>query len=85
MTDPSGVTKERFIRNLELVARYGEINITGHSEFMEEVSPERRLSFGVNYLFAPSVLLKTSLSWRDYGEESTEDATEIKAQLTYGF
>lgn len=81
----SGITQTRFLKNLELVARYGEIDIKGHGEFKEEVSPEKRLTFGVNYLFAPSVLLKTALSLRDFKEESTEDATEFKVQLTYGF
>ncbi len=81
----SGLTKAQFLRNFELVARYGEIDIKGHGEFREEVPPEERLTFGVNYLFAPSVILKTAFSLRNYKDESTEDAAEVKVQLTYGF
>lgn len=81
----SGITKTQFVRNLELVARYGEIDVKGHGEFVEEGSPEKRYSLGVNYLFAPAVMLKTGLSWREFKEQGAEDAVEFKAQIAYGF
>ena len=79
----SGITDEPITRNLEPVVRYGQSDAKGFGNFVTEANPEDRLTIGLNYLFAPSVIGKLAVSWRDF--ENGEDATELKLQGAYGF
>lgn len=79
----SGLTNMRVLRNLEPVVRYGEFTGEGFEEFIE--GQEKRLNVGVNYLFAPSVIAKGSVEFRDLKGAGVEDETRFLLQLAYGF
>jgi hypothetical protein len=81
----SKLTSVPFLRNLEPVIRYGEFDVDGFSGFVAGGAPEDRFTLGLNYLIAPSAILKAAVSWRNFREDSVEDATEFRAQVTYGF
>jgi hypothetical protein len=81
----SGLTDTPILRNFEPVVRYGEVDATGFAHFVEHTMPEHRLTGGINYLFAPSVIAKASVSRRNFTEPGMEDATEGRLQFTYGF
>jgi len=81
----SGLTSMPVLRNLEGVLRYGEFDVDGFSSFVTNGAPEDRFSIGLNYLIAPSAVLKTSVSWREFREAGVEDATEFRTQVSYGF
>jgi hypothetical protein len=80
-----GLTNVRYLRNLEPVIRYGEVDAEGFHHFVEHLGPEDRFSIGLNYLFGPSIIAKLGVSWRDFEDDEAEDATEILGQLAYGF
>lgn len=46
---------------------------------------EKRINFGVNYLFAPSIVAKLSVELRDFFEADKEDETRVLFQIAYGF
>lgn len=81
----SGLTKTDILRNVELVARYGEFDADGFDEFVEHAAPEERLSLGINYHFAPTLVGKLAVSMRDFADEDTNDRAEVRAQIAYGF
>jgi hypothetical protein len=81
----SGLTKMPYVRNLEPVVRYGEVDAEGFEHFVEHTVPEDRFTVGLNYLFAPSLIAKLAVSWRDFEDPDSEDATEVRGQLAYGF
>ncbi len=80
-----GVTDARFLRNLEPVVRYGEVDAEGFAHFVGHIVPEDRLSVGLDYWIAPSAVAKFAVSWRDFVDSGAEDATEFRGQLAYGF
>lgn len=80
-----GATDTPVLRNFEPVIRYGEFDVEGFDEFVEEGKPEDRFTFGLNYWFAPSIVVKGAVSWRDFRNPGAENATEYRTQLAYGF
>ena len=80
-----GITDAAVLKNFEPVVRYGEFDIEGFDEFVEEGGPEDRFSVGLNYWFTPTATLKTSVSWRDFRGAGKENATEFISQFAYGF
>lgn len=78
----SGLTNMRIVRNFEPVVRYGQFTGDGFDEFLE--GQEHRLNIGLNYLFAPSLIAKGSVEWRDR-KAGQEDETRFLLQLAYGF
>lgn len=79
----SGMTSAPFLRKLEPVIRYGELDIDGFEEFEEDA--ERRLEGGVNYLFTPSLVGKIALADRDFDAAERDDHLELQLQIAYGF
>jgi outer membrane murein-binding lipoprotein Lpp len=79
----SGFTNAPVLKNFEAVLRYGDFTVKGFEEFAE--ASEERWSAGLNYLFAPSIILKTAVSLTDFDEDGTEDKGEFLMQLAYGF
>ncbi len=79
----SGLTEDRFFRNIEPVVRYGEYTVDGRPD-MEEAS-ESRINVGVNYWFTPSIVLHSVIEWRDFADDGIDDETLLQMQLGYGF
>ena len=78
-------TDHRILKNVELVARYGQFNASGFEHFVEHARPENRLSLGLNYWFSPSAVFKSAVARRDFTFEDNIDSTEYRAQFAYGF
>lgn len=78
----SGLTKMRIVRNFEPVVRYGQYTGSGNDRFLE--GQEHRTNIGLNYHFAPSVIAKGSVEWRDK-KAGEDDETRFLLQLAYGF
>ena len=81
----SGWTDAPIVKNVELVGRYGDFDVKGFGEFVEHAVPEKRWSLGVNYFFAPTFVGKLGVSYRDFKDRGLTDATEVRAELAYGF
>jgi len=81
----SGLTNTPVLKNFELIARYGEFDVKGYSEFIEHAAPEERVTLGVNYYFAPMLMGKLAVSSRDYKTSGVASVTEARAELAYGF
>jgi len=79
----SGLTDHPIGQNFEPVVRYGEYEVTGDHEAEEQ--SEDRFNVGLNYWFAPSIVLKATVEWRDFVSDEIEDETRILFQLAYGF
>jgi len=79
----SGFTNTRIVRNFEPVVRYGQFTGDGFDEFVE--AREYRWNIGLNYHFAPSVIAKGSVEWRDMKAPGAGDETRYLLQLAYGF
>jgi len=79
----SGLTDIRILRNFEPVVRYGEYTGDGADRFLE--MREHRFNIGLNYLFAPSIIAKGSVEWRDMKAPGVDDETRFILQLAYGF
>jgi len=78
-------TDHRILKNVELVARYGQFDVSGFEHFVENGRPEKRLSLGLNYWLSPSAVFKSAVAWRDFTFEDNIDSTEYRAQFAYGF
>jgi len=79
----SGLTEHPVGRNFEPVVRYGEYEVRGDHEAAEQ--SENRFNVGLNYWFAPSIVLKASVEWRDFAADELDDETRLLFQLAYGF
>lgn len=83
----SGITQHRILRNFEPAVRYGQYKVSGLEELAEEAA-EKRLDFGLNYWFAPSVVLHSAVQRRRFTarhEEEGNTDTRFLLQLSYGF
>jgi hypothetical protein len=83
----TGITSHPILQNFEPVARYGEFKINGLEE-LEEEAEEERWDVGLNYWFAPSIVLHSAVQWRRFtGREEAGDRrdTRFLLQLSYGF
>lgn len=80
----SGLTEAAVWKNFEPVVRYGEFKIRGLDELREEVA-EDRFDIGLNYWFAPSIVLHGSVQWRDFADELRKSETRYQLKLAYGF
>ncbi len=80
----SGVTGERYLRNMEPVIRYGEFRIRGNDELREE-NAEKRFNIGLNYWLAPSLVARAGVEWRDYLALGRPTERRYQFQFAYGF
>jgi len=83
----SGITQHRILQNFEPVIRYGQYKVRGLEELAEEAA-EKRLDIGVNYWFAPSVVLHSAVQRRRFTarhEDETNRDTRFLLQVSYGF
>lgn len=78
-----GVSDHPIIRKFEPVVRYGEFKAEGNEHVEEEA--EKRFNFGINYWFAPSIVGRFSVEYRDYFDETVENDTRYIFQFAYGF
>ncbi len=77
----AGVTDNAVLRNVEPVVRYSQFDVSGLSDF--EQNEEDRLSVGLDYWFAPSIVTKIAYENRDFSNKPNEDLVRI--QLAFGF
>lgn len=82
----SEVTQHRLLQNLEPVVRYGEYKIRGIDELAEE-NNEKRWNAGLNYWFAPAIVLHGTIEHRRFTARMAGDRkdTRMVFQLGYGF
>lgn len=83
----SGITQHPILRNFEPVVRYGEFTVDGLEALAEEVA-ERRTDVGLNYWFAPAVVLHAAIQRRRFTDRSEgEDRSDTRflLQVSYGF
>lgn len=83
----SGITQHRILQNFEPVIRYGQYKVRGLEELAEEAA-EKRLDIGVNYWFAPSVVLHSAVQRRRFTarhEDEGNTDTRFLLQMSYGF
>lgn len=57
----------------------------GHAEEEPFTGRERRLTLGLNYLFAPSIIAKLAWENRDFSDSHQEDEQRLMVQIAYGF
>ncbi|MBT5040001.1 MAG: hypothetical protein HOM52_15965 [Rhodospirillaceae bacterium] len=81
----SGITDLPILKNLEPVIRYSQFSVKGFEEFVAEGKPEDKLTVGLNYLFALSLVWKNAISMRDFRNAGAQNSTEYRTQLAYGF
>ncbi|MFQ5346346.1 MAG: hypothetical protein ACE5ED_00695 [Rhodothalassiaceae bacterium] len=79
----AGLTNEPFIRNLELVGRFSELNVNGSANFADDA--QQRWSFNFNYIFAPNVIAKVGYEKRDFDNPLLGNENRFLAQFAYGF
>ncbi len=77
----AGLTDDGVLRNFEPVVRYSQFDVSGLSDFA--ANEEDRLSVGLDYWFAPSVVAKLAYENRDFRNKSDEDV--LRVQLAFGF
>lgn len=82
----SEVTQHRLFQNLEPVIRYGEYEIKGIADLAEE-NNEKRWDWGLNYWFAPAIVLHGAVEHRRFTARELGDRkdTRMLLQLGYGF
>lgn len=83
----SGLTRHPVLGNFEPVVRYGEYKINGLDELKEEAQ-EKRFDLGLNYWFAPSIVLHSAFQIRRFtGRHADDDRRDSRAlfKLAYGF
>lgn len=83
----SGLTDHPILGNFEPVVRYGEYRVDGLEELAEEAA-EERWDFGINYWFAPTVVLHSVVQRRSFtdrhpGEDDRD--TRLLFKLGFGF
>ena len=82
----SEVTRHRILQNVEPVIRYGEYRIQGVDDLAEE-NNEKRWDWGLNYWFAPAIVLHGAVEHRSFTARMAGDRkdTRMLLQLGYGF
>lgn len=84
----SGLTDHKILQRFEPAVRYGEYKIDGLDELAEEAA-EKRLSVGLNYWLAPSIVTRGVLELRDFTARDEDDPmsseTRFILQFAYGF
>ncbi len=83
----SGLTQHRILQNFEPAIRYGRYQVRGLDELAEEAA-ERRLDLGLNYWFAPAIVLHSAVQFRKFTarqEDEVNKDTRLLLQLAYGF
>ena len=83
----SGLTQHRILQNFEPAIRFGRYQVRGLDELAEEAA-ERRLDFGLNYWFAPAIVLHSAVQLRKFtarDEDEGDQDTRLLLQLAYGF
>lgn len=83
----SGLTDHPILGNFEPVVRYGEYRVDGLEELADEAA-EERWDFGLNYWFAPTVVLHGAVQRRSFtdrhpGEDDRD--TRLLFKLGFGF
>jgi hypothetical protein len=77
----SGLTHDPTLGRFEPVLRYGQFHIHGFDQFRE--NEENRLSVGLDYWFAPSVVAKIAYENRHFALQPHENV--FRMQFAYGF
>lgn len=83
----SGLTQHRILQNFEPAIRYGRYQVRGLDELAEEAA-ERRLDLGLNYWFAPTIVLHSAVQLRKFTarhEDEVNKDTRLLLRLAYGF
>ena len=83
----SGLTQHPILGNFEPVVRYGEYKVRGLEE-LEMEAAEKRWDFGLNYWFAPAIVLHGAVQHRNFTRRQDGDDdrdTRLLFQLAYGF
>jgi hypothetical protein len=77
----AGIANSEILGNLEPVFRYSSQSVRGFSDF--GAGAEDRWTVGLNYWFAPSLVLKTAYENRNFKNEPTADV--FRAAFAFGF
>jgi hypothetical protein len=80
----SGMTDRPILKNFEPVLRYGQFNVRGLDE-LRDMMAEDRFDVGLNYWLAPSMVLHSSLQWRDFDAPDRKSETRFQLEFGYGF
>jgi hypothetical protein len=78
------MTDRPILKNFEPVLRYGQFNIKGLDE-LRDMMAEDRFDVGLNYWLAPSMVLHSSLQWRDFDAPDRKSETRFQLEFGYGF
>ena len=79
----AGITSDPIMKNVEPVFRYSQYHVSGIADF--KALEENRYTFGVNYWFAPSAVVKVAYENKDYRDPATEDENVVRVQGAFGF
>ncbi|RMF15058.1 MAG: hypothetical protein D6757_05210 [Alphaproteobacteria bacterium] len=79
----AGVTNQEFVKDLELVARFSQLNVKQGILFVDDA--QDRLTFGVNYLLAPNIVIKVNYERRDFDEPDLKTENRFMGQFAIGF
>lgn len=83
----SGLTQHPILGNFEPVVRYGEYKVRGLEE-LEMEAAEKRWDLGLNYWFAPAIVLHGAVQHRNFTRRQDGDDdrdTRLLFKLAYGF
>lgn len=81
----SGLTDHPILGNFEPVIRYGEFDVRGLEDLADEAA-EERWDFGLNYWFAPAVVLHSAVQHRTFtGRHPGEDNRDTRLLFKLGF
>ncbi len=80
----AGITDRPVLKNFEPVVRYSEFHIKGLDELRDEAA-ENRFDIGLNYWLAPSIVVHSSIQWRDFAAVGRETERRFQLKFGYGF
>ncbi|RMF75703.1 MAG: hypothetical protein D6740_00415 [Alphaproteobacteria bacterium] len=79
----AGLTSEDIVKDLELVARFGQLNVKKGILFRDDA--QDRLTLGVNYLLAPNIVIKFNYERRNFDEPDLKTENRFMGQFAIGF
>ncbi len=79
----AGLMSEDIVKDLELVARFGQLNVKKGILFRDDA--QDRLTLGVNYLLAPNIVVKFNYERRNFDEPDLKTENRFMGQFAIGF